>query len=192
MNTQIKLILRALLPLLFIGANRIGQHIARPHFIPDGAAVRAEVLFPAFLLFFFPIILLIHGCICYINQRHKFNLKRLAYALAILFILMSIPTFFLSDNPLSAKIWEASENLFGAVILWLYLYGMNTTRQVNVPEWNSKSGVAWFCISLCLIVGILIPSCLFHYGVIGSMPFRLYSPLILSYGWFGLIYASSR
>ena len=80
MNTQIKLILRALLPLLFIGANRIGQHIARPHFIPDGAAVRVEVLFPAFLLFFFPIILLIHGCICYINQRHKFNQKRLAYA----------------------------------------------------------------------------------------------------------------
>ena len=76
MNTQIKLILRALLPLLFIGANRIGQHIARPHFIPNGAAVRVEVLFPAFLLFFFPIILLIHGCICYINQRHKFNLKR--------------------------------------------------------------------------------------------------------------------
>ena len=98
MNTQIKLILRALLPLLFIGANRIGQHIARPHFIPDGAAVRVEVLFPAFLLFFFPIILLIHGCICYINQRHKFNLKRLAYALAILFILMSIPTFFLSTH----------------------------------------------------------------------------------------------
>ena len=44
MNTQIKLILRALLPLLFIGANRIGQHIARPHFIPNGAAVRVEVL----------------------------------------------------------------------------------------------------------------------------------------------------
>lgn len=48
MNTQIKLILRALLPLLFIGANRIGQHIARPHFIPNGAAVRVEVLFPHF------------------------------------------------------------------------------------------------------------------------------------------------
>ena len=68
MNTQIKLILRALLPLLFIGANRIGQHIARPHFIPDDAAVRVEVLFPAFLLFFFPIILLIHGCICYTSN----------------------------------------------------------------------------------------------------------------------------
>ena len=115
MTTQIKLILRALLPLLFIGANRMSQHIARPHFVPDGAAMRAEALFPAFLLFSFPVILLIHGCICHINQRHKFNLKRSAYALAILFILMSIPTFFLSDNPLSAKIWEASENLFGAV-----------------------------------------------------------------------------
>lgn len=79
MNTQIKLILRALLPLLFIGANRIGQHIARPHFIPNGAAVRVEVLFPAFLLFFFPIILLIHGCICYINQRHKFKTSTTHY-----------------------------------------------------------------------------------------------------------------
>ncbi len=54
MTTPIKLILRALLPLLFIGANRIGQHIARPHFIPDGAAVRVEVLFPRIFALLLP------------------------------------------------------------------------------------------------------------------------------------------
>ncbi len=153
MNTQIKLILRALLPLLFIGANRIGQRHSPSSFHPGRCRSKGRSIVPRILLFFFPIILLIHGCICYINQRHKFNLKRLAYALAILSHSNVHSNLFPFGQPhYLLKYGKHRKTFLARVILWLYLYGMNTTRQVNVPEWNSKSGVAWFCISLCLIV----------------------------------------
>ena len=187
MKNQVKLIIRILLPLLIGGIGWLGTFLTYATTIPDDAGMRAEGLILPLLMTLSPVILLVHGGICYINRRIKFNLKYLAIGLCAAFIILTA-LFFNGESPLPLKVTNCIQILFYLALLWLYAYGLNTTRDAVPPTWKSTSCRIWIATCICLIIGSLAMTSLTLGGIVEHTTWRLYGLPAMSFAWFALIW----
>ena len=187
MKNQVKLIIRILLPLFIGGIGWLGTFLTYVTTIPDDAGMRAKGLVLPLLVTLSPVILLVHGCICCINRHIKLNLKYLSVGLCAAFVILTVP-FFNRESPLSLKISSSIQILFYLALLWLYAYGLNTTRDAVPPTWKSTSCRIWIATCICLIIGSLAMTSLTLGGIVEHTTWRLYGLPAMSFAWFALIW----
>lgn len=187
MKNQIKLIIRILLPLLIGGIGWLGTFLTCTNVIPDDAGMRAEGLILPLLVTLSPVILCVHGGICYINQRIKFNLKYFTVGLCAAFVILTVP-FISGESPLPLKVTNCIQILFYLALLWLYAYGLNATRDAVPPAWKSTSCRMWIVTCICLIIGSLSMANLTLGGIVEHTTWRLYGLPAMSFAWFALIW----
>ncbi len=188
MKNQIKPIIRILLPLLIGGIGWLGTFLTCTNVIPDDAGMRAEGLILPLLVTLSPVILCVHGGICYINRRIKFNLKYLAVGLCTAFVILTV-LFINGESPLPLiKVTNCIQILFYLALLWLYAYGLNATRDTVPPAWKSTSCRMWLAACTCLIIGCLFMASLTFGGIVEHVTWRLYGLPTMSFAWLALIW----
>lgn len=199
MGNNIKLIVRALLPLLVgtiacltsclmdVMIHRVFNQVRElgPH---DDAGIRAAFLMVPFVVLLSPLFLLIHGGICWLSRKYRISIKYFAIVLSLVLVLFLITVS--SFERISFLSILESVKFFSIIFvpLLLYVYMLNYTRDAAFPKEKNIFTILWITTCLMLIISNLLFCGLKGRGIITSNPFFIYSLPLVAYGWFGIIW----
>lgn len=189
MNQSTKLIVRSLLPLIIGGVGfiifRTGDSLLNVYPTLDGAALRANAFITPIFQLIFPLLLLLHGGICSINRKYKFNVHYLAFILGITFVAsVTIGMFYFN----SLSIWGYVKLLVIEILIWVYIHILNYTRTIQMYTPESAAGKTCIIICAILIISNIIGGLMRYFQTVDTLTFLPYGHIAMAYGWFGCIW----
>ena len=201
MNNDVKLSIRVLLPAIVWGIAYVvsslwdtiiygGHDKMLEKGLIDNYSMIASFVVVSFIAFLSPVLLLIHGGICRLNKRKKFNVKYFAITIFLIITLLEMLTMG-SGNVFTCFRLLGYINLFLTILLPLLIYvcGLNYTREALTSEFERPFLILWIIICFTLVTGCL------SYYVLMVIDEKLYNKVfticsipIMNYGLFGLMW----